>query len=67
MDVGTLAPDGTLGPRTLDVTAQVASDVEAARPTAQFRLRFSSMETDGDSTLDVVRFDPTSLIEISYQ
>lgn len=66
-DVGTLAPDGTAGARTLDVTAQVAADVAASRTTSQFRLRFSAVETDNDGAQDTVFFSRDSRIEIQYR
>lgn len=44
-----LSTDATLGPRTIDVTAQVQNDL--ARGQSQFRLRFST-ENDLDAVID---------------
>jgi hypothetical protein len=55
-DVGTLADDATLGPRSLDVTDAVAEDVALGRSRAQFRLRFAPRESDGDFAFDFVSF-----------
>lgn len=45
-NIGTLSADATLGPKSLDVTAQVAADVAAGRTRSSFRLRFQNVIPD---------------------
>lgn len=45
-NIGVLSTDATLGPKSLDVTAQVAADVAAGRTRSSFRLRFQSVVPD---------------------
>lgn len=47
---GVLSSDATLGPKTLDVTAEVQADVTATRPYTDFRLRFP-LDNPADRTL----------------
>lgn len=53
--VGVLTAELGLGPRRLDVTAEVRADLEARRGRAQFRLRFN-VEHSGDALVDQVQF-----------
>jgi hypothetical protein len=55
-DMGTVAANPTLGPRTLDVTEALAQVLALDRPRAQFRLRFDFANTDTDATNDYVVF-----------
>jgi hypothetical protein len=41
-----LSTDATLGPKSLDVTAQVAADIAAGRTRSSFRLRFQTVVPD---------------------
>ncbi|MFM8978875.1 MAG: hypothetical protein ACKOSS_00190 [Planctomycetia bacterium] len=50
--VGTVATAPTLGPRTVDVTDALAQVLALGRPRLQFRLRFATRDSDGDSTSD---------------
>jgi hypothetical protein len=54
--LGPIASDPALGARTLDVTAVVGLDVARGRNRSQFRLRFSPVESDGDTQNDFVSF-----------
>lgn len=54
-----LASDASLGVKELDVTTFVASDLAAGRTRSQFRLRFSLMDTDSDSSDDLVQYTDT--------
>lgn len=50
--LGTAASDATLGPRTVDVTSALAQVLALGRSRVQFRLRFATLDSDGDSTSD---------------
>lgn len=45
-NIGVLSADATLGPKSLDVTAQVAADIAAGRTRSSFRLRFQNVLAD---------------------
>lgn len=49
-NIGVLSNDATLGPKTMDVTAQVASDIAAGRTRSSFRLRFQNVVPDTTSS-----------------
>jgi hypothetical protein len=59
--LGPLSADASLGPRTVDVTAQVQADLAAGRTTSQFRTRFSGAEFDNDGFLDYVTLSDAEL------
>ena len=54
--LGPIATDPSLGPKTLDVTNQVALDVARGRTRSQFRLRFMPKESDNDTANDFASF-----------
>ena len=55
--IGTLSTSDSIGVRSVDVTAQVATDWEAGRLWSQFRLRFySELAVFVDDENDLVRF-----------
>jgi|GEM_PF-1689267 len=56
-DIGTLCSSADLGWKELDVTAAVQGDIDRGRAFAQFRLRFTPRETDGDGDSDQAVFD----------
>jgi hypothetical protein len=45
-NIGVLSTDATLGPKSLDVTAQVAADLAAGRTRSSFRVRFTNVVPD---------------------
>jgi hypothetical protein len=51
-----LAPNATVGLKTLDVTALLQADLAAGRRRAQFRLRFATLTTDTDGENDCAFF-----------
>lgn len=58
-NIGTLSTDPAVGYRILDVTSAVQADFAAGRPRSQYRLRFDPIESDGDSSTDIVSFNDT--------
>jgi hypothetical protein len=54
--LGPIPGGATLGPKSLDVTAQVAQDVGRRRSRSQFRLRFAPLESDNDTANDFASF-----------
>jgi hypothetical protein len=56
-DIGTIAPDGTTGPRNLTVTSAVESDIAANATYSQFRLRFSNEDGNAAGAADYVDFE----------
>jgi hypothetical protein len=54
--VAVLSVDGTLGPKAVDLTSQVRTDVEASRPQNQYRVRFTA-ETNPDAASDPAVFE----------
>lgn len=54
--VGTLSTDANKEYKTLNVTAQVKADVAAGRKRSQFRVRFSSADSNNDGTTDFTYF-----------
>jgi hypothetical protein len=53
----TLSTNATVGYKTVDVTARVAADVAAARSRSQFRLRFSTLDSNNDGGSDFAQFN----------
>jgi hypothetical protein len=56
LDIGALSSNAALEVKSIDVTAQVAADRIAGRPTSDFRLRFLAM-TDLDGLIDSAQFE----------
>jgi hypothetical protein len=56
-DIGTIAPDATIGFRYLTVTSAVESDVAAKDTYSQFRLRFSTEDGNNNGANDYVDFN----------
>ena len=57
--LGVFSSDPTAEYKTIDVTASVQADLEAARARSQYRLRFSDMDSDNDGTRDYASFVDT--------
>jgi hypothetical protein len=55
-NVGTLSVDESVGPRTLEVTEEVAAALRELRKAVDFRLRFA-VATDGDGFGDLAGFN----------
>ncbi len=55
-NIGTLSDNTTLSAKFLDVTASVRSDRNMGRTRSQFRIRFSSQDTDSDGVTDHAQF-----------
>jgi hypothetical protein len=53
--------DTTLGMKSVTVTAQVLADLAAARPNSQYRLRFSTLDTNNDGANDVAGWEDAEL------
>jgi len=54
--IGTLSTNDTAGYRTLNVTAQVMSDLAGGLGHSQYRLRFSPVEINNDFSSDYVQY-----------
>jgi hypothetical protein len=54
--LGPLSSDGAVGYRTLVVTNQLREDVTLGRPRSQYRLRFSTQDSNFDGLNDYVQF-----------
>jgi hypothetical protein len=59
-DIGTIAPDATVGFRYLTVTSAVESDVASNATYSQFRLRFSIEDGNNDGVSDYVDFNTSN-------
>ena len=55
-NVGTLSETSTLEWKELNVKSQVVADMNALRTRSQFRLRFTPLENNGDSTTSYATF-----------
>lgn len=64
-NVGVLSSDVTIAYKTLVVTARVAADVAAARTRAQFRLRFSILDSNNDAGSDFAQFTDAEFLGTS--
>jgi hypothetical protein len=55
-NIGTIADNGTVEYKSLNVTSSVLDDMSNSRTYSQFRLRFSLLESDTDSESEFVEF-----------
>lgn len=62
---GTILEDSSFAPQTVSLTTSVAADYAAGAATSMYRLRFGTMDTDGDDVSKYVVFCPPHLI-ITY-
>jgi hypothetical protein len=61
-NVATLSTDSTRGPKSATVTSSVSDDITASRTTAQFRVRWSTGDSNNDGNNDYVAFNTDSLM-----
>ena len=73
-NVGVLSSDATIAYKTLVVTARVQADVAATRTRAQFRLRFSTTDSNNDAGSDFAQFTDAEfpgasvpILEVKYR
>lgn len=64
-NVGVLSSDATIAYKTLVVTARVQADVAAARTRAQFRVRFSNVDSNNDAGSDFALFTDAEFLGAS--
>jgi hypothetical protein len=72
-NVGAIATDGAVEYKTLSVTARVQADLAAGRTRSQFRVRFSTMDSNNDAGNDFAQFNDAEaafnppVLAITYQ